>query len=293
MSAELGRSIARREFLRQGALGALAVGVSGLAARSASAGEGEDAPGTHNMLVVGESKIFLSHLPMFDGLDRAKTAFRSPHRFQVILEASFANGGKDAGNLYQSDRKAHPQTRIYTLSPELFVLSRLFTPANPPALAAFTATVFRGHLEQGGKPIAGLEKTRVTVNRVVHGRMFEPQAKKPGGLEYILFGSGSELFMAHTVFGPPDFDHVLAVKLPGRQLTDAELSGDLRVLLPERKNAAADRLREKERVPALLRIGTASETPKIEIEAGPAFYFEEGELLVPPTFDPTPEEKKS
>ena len=27
----------------------------------------EDSPGTHNMLVFGEKKIYLSHLPMFDG----------------------------------------------------------------------------------------------------------------------------------------------------------------------------------------------------------------------------------
>jgi hypothetical protein len=292
MSTQLGRSLARREFLRQSALGALAV--TGLAApRNVLAAAAEDAPNTHNMLVVGEQKIFLSHLPMFDGLDRDKTAFRSPHRFQVILEATFASDGKDVGKLYQSDRQAHPQTRIYTLSPELFVLSRLFTPRNPPALAAFTATVFRGHLEQGGRPIAGLEKTRVTVSRVVHGRMFAPGASKPGALDYILFGTGSELFLAHAVFGPPDFDHVLSVKLPGRELTDKELSGDLRIELPDRKNVAAQRLRENERVPALLRIDGASEASKLELVAGPTFYFEEGELLVPPTFDPTPEEKKS
>ena len=30
----------------------------------------------------------------------------------------------------------------------------------------------------------------------------------------------------------------------------------------------------------------------IQIEAGPQVYFEEGERRVPPTFDPTPEERK-
>jgi len=121
--------------------------------------------------------------------------------------------------------------------------------------------------------------------------MFEPQAPKPGTLEYVLFGTGSELHLAHAIFGPPDFDHVLSVKLPSRQLTDAELTGDLRVVIPDRKNVAAERLRERDRIPAMLRIGAASDASKVEVEAGPAFYFEEGELLVPPTFDPTLEEK--
>jgi hypothetical protein len=30
----------------------------------------------------------------------------------------------------------------------------------------------------------------------------------------------------------------------------------------------------------------------VQLETGTQFYFEEGELLVPPTFDPTPEERK-
>jgi hypothetical protein len=30
----------------------------------------------------------------------------------------------------------------------------------------------------------------------------------------------------------------------------------------------------------------------VQLEVGARIYFEEGELLVPPTFDPTDEEKK-
>jgi hypothetical protein len=37
--------------------------------------------------------------------------------------------------------------------------------------------------------------------------------------------------------------------------------------------------------------GTAS-PKKVQLEVGPQIYFEEGELLVPPTFDPTDEEKR-
>jgi hypothetical protein len=246
------------------------------------------------MLVVGERTIFLSHLPMFVEFDRAKNAFvPSPHRYQVLLEAAFSNQGKNVTDLYFEDRKANPDTRIYTLNPEQFVITRVFTPRDKPRLTAFNAQVFRGHLEQGGKAIPGLEKTAVKVSRVVHGRVFEPQAKKPAELEYILFGKGSELFLAHAIFAAPDFDQVLSVKPSGRELTDKDLAQDIRVIVPDRKNLVAERLREKQRVEATLMIGSSGSTgSKVQLEAGVELYFEEGELLVPPTFEPTNEEKK-
>jgi hypothetical protein len=169
------------------------------------------------MLVVGKATVFLSHLPMFDGLDKTKTAFTSPHRYQAIFEATFMKDGKEATSLYVNDRRANPKTRIYTLNLEQFVLSQLFTPGDAPRLTSFNATVFRA-TSQGGKPIPGLEKTRVTVTRRVHARQFEPQVKKPEQLEYVLFGREFELYLAHAIFAPPDFDHVLAVTLPGHRI---------------------------------------------------------------------------
>lgn len=293
MTSRLDWTVDRRQFLTRTALGALTV--AGFASTRDARAQGEDPPNTHNMLVVGERTLFLSHLPMFDGLDKIKTSFRSPHRYQVLLEARFSNQGKDVTDLYFKDRQAHPDTRIYTLTPtpEEFVITRLFTPAKQPRLSAFNAMVFRGHLEQGGKPIPGLEKTSVRSNRIVHGRMFEPQAKKSTELEYILFGKGTELYLAHAIFAPPDFDHVLSVKVSGRELTDKDLAQDVRVIVRDRKNLATERLREKQRVEGTLRIGPPGSTvSKVQIEAGVELYFEEGELLVPPTFDPTSEEKQ-
>jgi hypothetical protein len=292
MTGEFDRHTSRRAFLTSGAAGALAFGV--VVSRSADVEAAEDAPNTHNMLVFGEQAVFLSHLPMFDALNKTKTGFRSPHRYQVILEAAFTKEGKDLRDIYVNDRQAHPTTRIYTLNPDTFVLSRLFTPAKTPKLRSFTATVFRGHLEQGGVPVPGLEQIVVEVVRVIHGRKFDPRVKNPGTLEYLLVGKGPERFLAHAIFAPPTFDQVLSVKSTGRELTDADLSEDVRVSVPNRKNVAAERLREGQNVQAVLRVGPAKgNTPStIQIEAGPQLYFEEGELRVPPTFDPTPEEKK-
>jgi hypothetical protein len=85
---------------------------------------------------------------------------------------------------------------------------------------------------------------------------------------------------------------VLSVKLAGRQLTEKDLSQDVRVVFENRKNAASERLRENQRFPATLRVGATAAPENVHVEAGADFYVEEGELLVLPTFAPTAEEMK-
>src|SRR3954469_18010054 len=84
----------------------------------------------HNMMVVGEKSVFLSHLPMF----------MSPHNFQVILEATFTSEGRSVQEIYARDRQSHRQTKMYSLRPEeRFKLPSLFTP-NPPSRTSFKGT---------------------------------------------------------------------------------------------------------------------------------------------------------
>src|SRR4051812_3857702 len=104
---------------------ALAASTLILAVRPALAGATEDPPNTHNMLVVGKQDVFLSHLPMFAGLSEDKTDYISPHRFQVILEASFSRDGENVTDTYVHDREANPNASMYTLEPTPFVLARL------------------------------------------------------------------------------------------------------------------------------------------------------------------------
>jgi hypothetical protein len=134
-----------------------------------SGNKAEDPPHTHNMLVVGKESAFLSHLPMFDALNDKKTDYISPHRYQVILVARFIKEGKDVTDIYTKNRASNVGTKMYTLRPvPQFVLPRLFTPnTRNPASNSFRATVFRGHLERGGKEIDGLEDVVVDVKRVV------------------------------------------------------------------------------------------------------------------------------
>jgi hypothetical protein len=254
----------------------------------------EDHPATHNMLVVGHDTIFLSHLPMFDGVNATRTAFTSPHRYQVILQAEFARGGKSVDDVYAGDRRGNPGVKMYTLRPEDFILSRLFTPdVERPMLNAFTATVFRGHLERGGQQIDDLANVNVHIKKVAHGRIFDPTNDKPDKLTYIVFGAGQELYLTHYVAKPPDFDQVVSVKSEGHQLTADELDRGVEVVFPDRENVAPQRIREGEALSGRAHVTGAHQFLDLRITAAVELYFEEGELFVPPTFAQTPEEKKS
>ena len=248
----------------------------------------EDRPNTHNMLVFGEKKIYLSHLPMFDDVTANKTEYTSPHRYQVILEAAFQRGGQSLQSVYTNDRRKNASVRIYTLNPELFVLPRLS--AGNPLLTGFKAKVFRGHLEKGGQVISGLANVSVKVSRVVHFRKFDPRTSKPEQLKYLLFGSLQESFLAHYISQPPDFDQVLSVKIDGHSFTDAELSKGIEVTIPDKSNQASERVKEAQPVTALAQT-TGAPALKFNLKADKEIYFEEGELLMPPTFDDTKLEK--
>jgi hypothetical protein len=271
----------------------LITGTSGVAQQNRQLEE-SDPPATHNMLVVGEKTVFLSHLPMFDDLNEEKTDYTSMHRYQVILEARFIRNRKDVTNIYSKDRESNAGIKIYTLQPARFVLAKLFTPTpGAPALRSFPATIFRDHLERNGETIKGLEDVVIKVNKVVHAREFDPSEKKLSQLEYLLFGKGDELFLAHLISRPPDFDQIIAVKTVGRQFTDEELGKGVRVLLPERSNTAAQRIKENEQAKAHFQVANAAQVLDLPVEAGTEYYFEEGELAMPAVFSQTAEEKKS
>ena len=283
MAIARGWRMDRRRVLQSTALAALALSVGARPARA------EDDPGTHNMLVFGDQTVFFSHLPMFEAVDEAGTDFLSPHRFQVILQAALTPQQMAS---YAKDRKAHPGTQFYTLGPEEFVLTRLFEPKAAPRLKEFAATVFRGHLEPPpGVAVPGLSHVKVKIARVVHGRKFDPRATKPATLEYLVFGRGAERFLAHAIFTPPDFDHVVKLTSIGPDLTERDLEQEVHVVIPDRQNVAGQRLREGQRVDGMLRIGSG--TPKkVQLEIGKRIYFEEGELLMPASFEPTAEETR-
>lgn len=237
----------------------------------------------HGMLLVGEETVYLSHLPMFTD---------PRHDIQAILEATLAGDGGDPQAAYADDRR-RTGTKMYTVQPEEFVLSDL-VPADPehhPPRRSFNGTIVRGHFERGGRPV--LHDVVIEVTNVVHFRQFDPDAPGLPQLQYLLFGKGSELFLAHLITKPPDFDQVLSVQVTGHEFTDEELRHGVPVVVPGRANSMSERVREGEQVTAEAQLAgrDGPETLEVQVEAGTEFYFEEGELRVPPIFDPTEEER--
>ena len=239
---------------------------------------------THNMMMVGQKNVYLSHLPMFEG----------NHVFQVILKATLKGAAADAQKVYADDRRNNPKTKMYTFSPDRdkqFVLEDLFTPdPKHPKKSTFQGTVFRGHLERNPHQSI-LTGITVNVNQVVYAHVL-PMAVKPDKLEYLLFGEDQELFLAHIIGGPPDFDQILSVQITGAQFTSDQLASGVHVSIPAKKNIATERIRENEQaVGSIQNPGAAAQ--EIKLQAGIEFYFEEGELLMPAVFDQTPEEIKA
>ena len=148
-------TLSRRAMLRT--LGAAACAAS-MPSSALGSPAPQEAPATHNWMLVGSQTAFLSHLPMFEKLNPAGTDYLTPHRFQVILQASFTSRGSDVSPLYFADRRDHKNVKMFTVSPSKdFVLAQV---VSSPPLKSFQATVFRGHLERGGQPIRGLQNVR-------------------------------------------------------------------------------------------------------------------------------------
>ena len=287
----------RREFLKTSVNAVVGLGCLNLSLPLVINRNREDAPNTHNMMLVGTKGAFLSHLPMF--VEKSPgPEFNSPHRFQVILEATFTNGERNLTDVYFKDRLKNPSVKMYTLSPELFVLSHI--DPKGAALKKFRGSaLIRGHLERGGKSFIGDFENPpeggafdVNVVNVVHFHEFDPKAAKPTTLEYLLFGKGSELFLAHLITRPNDFDQIIQIKTIDQSFSDEELREGRRIVFSNRGNTAKERLKEKATDTGALQIpGAAPRTVRVEVVR--EFYFEEGELFLPPIFEPTAEEKKS
>ena len=289
----------RREFLKRSATAAIGAGCLSVASKANNLLMNfpvKDHVATHNMLLVGEQTAFLSHLPMFVGLNKKRTDFVTPHRYQVIIEATFTDGNSNLTETYTADRKTNPDVKMYTFNPALFVLPDL-NPAGSSPLREFRGNgIFRGHLERGGKVFIGVDdqddpgRFDVNVVNVVHFHKFIPGAAKPAQLQYILFGKGPEMFLAHFIAAPPDFDQVISVKITGQSFTDSELSHGVKISLPGKANTSAGRLREKQQAAASFM--SAGAAKPLTVEAVREFYFEESELFMPPR-ETTAEERRS
>jgi len=225
-------------------------------------------PAGHGMAVIGEQPVYLSHLPMF----------MFPHDQQVLLRVSLEGDG-DPQQVYFDDRKQHPEQRLYTFNPVPFVLSTLFAADEAPAEAtSFQGTLHRGHFERASsRPVQIAADVTARVSNVIHHHRFQPDTAALEALQYLLFGKGSEIFLAHFINAPPDFDQLLSVDIDV-QLSDEDLSIGSVVKFDGRPNTVATRIKPgvDSDLSAVAEIDGRSlplkVRPKVE------FYFEAREL---------------
>jgi hypothetical protein len=146
-----------------------------------------DVKATHGMLVVGGEDVYFSHLPMF----------MKPHDYQAIFKVAIPEGVKTKFAAY---RKAHPSETVFTVAPSRFDL-----PAMAKSPEPFTATLFSGIFDRGGKAISEVFDVKIT--QVVYFNKLDPQSKGLDHPQYIVFGSNGLMgFMA-------DYDQVLSVEI--------------------------------------------------------------------------------
>jgi hypothetical protein len=166
-----------------------------------------DMTSIHGMLLFGEETLYFSHLPMFD----------EPHHFQVIVAVEFDDATRE---VLTTDRKADTE-QIHTFKPESFDITELDPSGPDPVRTSLRGTIYHGHFERGGTPIA--EDVVARILHVVHFRTLDREAAHDddAGLIYLAFGSDGELHLAHYISARPDFDHILRARLlPGTITTD-------------------------------------------------------------------------
>jgi len=217
------------------------------------------------MIVVGLDTLFFYHLPMF----------MSPHDYQVVLEGTLSQQGSDA---YKEDRKAHAQTRVYTFAPVPFVLPEVF----PPALERkkIRGDLFRGHFEKPpevpAQPVQIGDGVDVNIVNVVFVQRLLPPQPSLDHLEYILFGKGNELFLAHVITKQGDFDQLLSVDIKGHQFVDDDLQRSIRVHIDGKANAASDRLAEGKTISASAQV--SNKKLAFEVQPRVEIYMSERDL---------------
>jgi hypothetical protein len=261
----------RREFLRQ-VVGGFTIPALGLESNlfgNTRVRHENDHPAVHGMVLFGQRKIFLSHLPLF-----SSNGHRSPHNFQAILEASFSDPQH-----YQQDLAAvakNPWT-LFTIEPDPFLLNDLNSAAETNRqIKSIQATVYRGHFERGGTPL--IRDAELVVEKVVHFRSFDLDEQRPKRLSYIVFGGGSELFLAHRITRPPDFDQILSVTFDENLSGEVPATGTISTAY-DLIDSVDRRIKEKQKANCdIISPNGKASRKTVKITAVREIYFETGDL---------------
>jgi hypothetical protein len=158
-------------------------------------------------------------------------------------------------------------------------------PQRLPSRLSFQAAIWRNHFEfhpvtHPGQRFLIAQDAEVHIENVVYFQELHPQGPRPGDLEYLLFGKGQELFLAHVITQPPDVDQVLSVQIGNHQFTDEDLLQGMRVVFPGRANTIASKIIEGEQLLGKWQIVGQDSVGSIDIAIGASIemYFETEDL---------------
>jgi hypothetical protein len=207
----------------------------------------KDEPATHGMLLFGQEKIYVSHLPMFG----------PPHNYQIIMEIELSAADKVT---YLKDIVENPKTNYYTLAPEKFVLAEMVENPKP-----FKADIFRNHFERAGHSLI-LQNVTVTIKQVIYKKRFDDAPASLKTSNYLLFGNDKEQYIAHLINKRPDFDDIRSVKavLPkGKIITE--------MILNDKKNTPLSSKSQNV-------VGKTKDGKSLSLTLGKQLYIEVDEL---------------
>jgi hypothetical protein len=159
--------------------------------------------GVHGMVLFGSGteRMYLSHIPLYD----------NPHNMQVIVEVKVNTGIPADQQLFA--------TKQFTFNPRsAWSLDDLAS----GTLTSLQGTVYLGDFEAGGTP--AFRNVKFDVKRVIFSRNMSASMSPNPGLDFIAVGTEAQPFLVHLIGPPPNYDQVLAVKLPTNSgLADGDL----------------------------------------------------------------------
>ncbi len=153
----------------------------------------------------------------------------------------------------------------------------------PPAFKRkkIQGDLFRGHFESPAEYPAKAFRigagVDIDISHVVHVEKLLPVPTALDHLEYLLFGKGRELFLAHRISRRGDFDQVVSAEIKGHQFLDAELQHGIRIRFGGKANTVAQRLAEGKPVSGSARV--SNKDVAVEVKPTREFYMSERDLM--------------
>lgn len=155
-----------------------------------------DRPSTHGMLLFGKASTYASHLPMF----------HAPHDYQVLLKLKLSNSS-NAQTLESYEKAKTAGETFFTLVPELMDLTQIIDGNK----TSFSAVIFSGHFERGGKSLGTIT---VEIEKVMYSAKLKGNQPPQTANRYLVFGEKGEYYASHLIQERPSFDLIASVGQP-------------------------------------------------------------------------------